>query len=339
MKIFLTIAFLFCSAAAVFAQRVQSDCNAPDSVKKMYGEPAAWMAYQFERDTQSPYLDSAILPQFLQDKFMNALVAVYNVKGIPQSDTVTRTPLPHDYVYPEPLYLRTLFSLGTMMLRIDTSENWQKRWVNHLLPTGNSAFDSLLNKYAIVFDTVYLNYSGHWIGITHTPYNAPILDSLIDVAADNFHFAIASFIIGDGDKVEGIIQTDSSVQLKYSLGWGDCILGCMYRKYWQFTVFPDCSVRFDTSYTRTPYNWSVDVDPSFTFDVTIQPNPASNMIMVAAQPYCTIELLDIVGKTIQSTISQEERTELSISSLPKGIYFVRATNKYGKHSTVKFIKD
>ena len=129
MKIFLTIVFLFCSAATIFAQRVQSDCNAPDSVRKFYKEDVGWLAYKYEIDTQSPYLDSVVLPKEYQDKFMNALLAVYNVKGMPEADSVTRIPLPHDYVYLNPLHSHLPFSLGRILLRIDTSVEWERRWV------------------------------------------------------------------------------------------------------------------------------------------------------------------------------------------------------------------
>ncbi len=337
MKSIITIFLFLCIAASSFAQRVPSNCKAPDSVKKRYQEDAAWLAYQYEQKINSPYLDSVTIPQDLQDRFMNALLAVYNVVGLPEADTVTRTPLPHDGVTPHALIPKHPFSLEMILLQLDTSINWEKRFSKQLKPTTNSSFDSLIERYQISFDTLYKGYSPYWRAITHLLYNSLLLDSLISRTANFYRFAVPGFISGYGDGIDGAIK-DSAIKLSYSLGWIDCGLGCLYHRYWKFTIFSDCSVQFDSAYTISPESNVVNFDPQNNSYLILYPNPASSILTIETLPHTTIEVVDILGKTLQKLVTSENKIEIDISSLQKGAYYIRAVSKSGTVYIDKFIK-
>ena len=339
MKPFFTILILFCITSASFAQRVASSCDAPDSIKKRYKEDAAWLAFQYEQQIHSPYLDSVIIPQYLQDKFMNALLAVYNVKGMLTADSVTRIPLFRDYTTPSKFHPHHPFLLGTVFLNLDTSLDWQKRFLEGLRPTGYLPLDTIIKEYNILFDTLILRSNEKWFATMMQAYNILMLDSLVRVATNSYSFfELYGFCCG-GDGIEGEIKKDGSVKLSYSLGWIDCELGCLYRRYWYFTIFPDCSVEYNGAFTRTPENWKVDSNLQNYNDLTIYPNPATGVIIVQTHPLDMLEILDIQGKVLTNVICTQEKTEVTISSLPKGTYFVRIESKSSEISSAKFIKE
>ena len=338
MKLIIIIFILSFIAASSFAQRVPSSCDAPDSIKRMYREDAAWLALQYEQKINSPYLDSVIISRDLQNRFMNALIAVYNVVGLPEADTVTRIPLPHDGVTPHALSPQHPFSLVMILLKLDTSISWERRFYKQLKPTYNNSFDSLIEKYRVVFDTVYKGYSPYWRAITHLPYNSFVLDSLISKTANFYYFARPGFVSGYGDGIDGIIK-DSIINLSYSLGWIDCGLGCLYHRYWKFTIFADCSVQFDTSYTISPESNVVDFNSQINSYLIFYPNPASGTLTIETQPQTTIEIIDILGNTLRKIITTEGKTWIDISALLKGTYYVRSSSKSSKVFTAKFIKE
>jgi hypothetical protein len=338
MKPILIIISFFFFAKISFAQRVQSSCDAPDLIKNKYREDAAWLAYQHELNTQSPYKDSVIIPRSLQDKFLTALSAVYNAKGLSEADTVTKYYVPRDFASPSVFKASHHFALENILFDLDTLIKWQERFAKRLASTGNSTFDSLIQKYAIIFDTLYYVY-GPWRGITQIPYNIIVLDSLINITANlGSNFAHEDGVSMGSDWLGGVLKEDT-VMLTYSIGWDDCFNGCIYRRFWHFTIFPDCTVQFDSSYGfPLPNHRSVDNNSQNKYFV-ISPNPASITIKIQTDPQSIIEILDLQGRVLLKELNQDESMEMDIASLVKGIYFVRAVNKVGKVMAGKFIKE
>lgn len=339
MKTYSIIVILSCIAATSFAQRVQSSCDAPDSIKKKYREDAAWLAYQYEQNTNSPYLDSVIIPQDLQDRFMNALLAVYNVVGLPEADTVSKFKFKRNNGE-KPSVISSFhdYPLNKMSLSLDTTILWQNRFIKGLKPTGNFGLDNIIEQYGIIFDTLYYNIYGS-AAFTKERYNMVVLDSLMKKAG---LIASVDWICCDGDKIEGEIGKDNSVQLIYSVYWGDNLVAGSNseRAFWQFRVFPDCSVEFDTSYGYSWQKYKVNYHfQSLKNDLILYPNPASGPLTIETSSQSAIEIIDLKGKVLQNVLSSEDKTEIDISSLPNGTYFIRATDKNGKKSNAKFIKE
>src|SRR5579864_3834177 len=248
MKSLLIIFFLFCCAGAAFTQHVPSSCDAPDSVKRMYREDAAWLTYRYEIGNDSHYADSVTILQNVQNIFLEGLLAVRNAVSLPAVDTLTHFSFVRDFEKPHPFRSFHPYFLRQIELFIDTTIPWEKNLAHAKIPTGNGSFDSLIEIFGITFDSVYKYYSDFWVGVTHIPYNVLVLDSLINRIATPQLLADQYGFVGDGDRIEGRIEGKDTMILTYSVGWGDCPNGCISRRYWRFTVYPDCSVQYDSSY-------------------------------------------------------------------------------------------
>ena len=72
--------------------------------------------------------------------------------------------------------------------------------------------------------------------------------------------------------------------------------------------------------------------------IEIYPNPASNTLSINAPQLSAIGILNIHGKQIISVTSNSNSTTIDISSLPTGVYFVKAVTEKGV-VTKKFIKE
>lgn len=65
--------------------------------------------------------------------------------------------------------------------------------------------------------------------------------------------------------------------------------------------------------------------------MAVYPNPVTNMLRLefAKDGKRTIELISISGVVLQSQIEEGKRLELSLKELPKGLYFLRVSEKQG----------
>ena len=117
-------------------------------------------------------------------------------------------------------------------------------------------------------------------------------------------------------------------QLTYSHGWGDCPSGCIHRRYWQFNVYPDCSVEFVTSY-GDPVDHVTGLSPSMPDEAVAFPNPFSNEIVIEGIDYPGFyTLYDSQGKKVRSGVYHLNIAIENLGSLSKGIYLleVQTTN-------------
>jgi hypothetical protein len=331
MKALFIIVFLYCCAAASFAQRVPSSCDAPDSVRSRYREDAASLSLFYENKIKSSYLDSILISQSFQDYFAGLLYAVYNATNLQARDTILLLKI-HDY---------NVSSLHKLLFTFDTTVAWGKRLSQSIFPTGNAYFDSLLQKYNITVDSIWFDHLYGGSSILHTlqPLN---LYPLIKALDKSCNFRLQSRIqydSADGDLIDAVVNKDSSVTINFSYGWDLCPNACRFRRYWEFTVFPDCSVQFDSSYGDALPLDAVISDPGVNTKLVLYPNPTSGKLTVETLPGSIIEILDVQGKILTSFHNNQGESELDVSLLPKGMYFARITNSEGKATTVKFLKD
>lgn len=64
-------------------------------------------------------------------------------------------------------------------------------------------------------------------------------------------------------------------------------------------------------------------------DFTVYPNPAHEILTVVLSETGTITLLDPLGRTVKSFGEQRGKTELAVSDLPAGVYFLRVETAKG----------
>lgn len=69
----------------------------------------------------------------------------------------------------------------------------------------------------------------------------------------------------------------------------------------------------------------------------IYPNPTSEILNIEAErPLSILQIFDVKG---QEVLSSKEVQSINVSELKKGIYFLKAFDKMGQFSTIKFIKN
>lgn len=71
-------------------------------------------------------------------------------------------------------------------------------------------------------------------------------------------------------------------------------------------------------------------------NVSIYPNPATTVLNVVAEGYNTIEVINLLGQTVY-TCNATNNTQINVSNLRNGVYFVRVNGEKGT-TTQKFIK-
>jgi len=249
----LSLLLLFLCASLANAQTVPSSCDAPDSVKDLYRGDAAIIVLYGDRhaydeiDIAPDLKDSVLVPSNRIDSFLKPMLAVLNALPLFPKDSIAFVDEIHQYRNPLVTRIR---------IQVDTGSIWGKNLANGVIPTGDPTVDSILDSYQVFLDTSYQ----HQTNAITIELESKITINVIALRKifDSIPGVVDTYnhVIGDGDFISCKIANDT-VTLLYSMGWGDCPSGCTERRTWEFTVFPDCSVRFDGSYGDPLPSWSV----------------------------------------------------------------------------------
>lgn len=102
-----------------------------------------------------------------------------------------------------------------------------------------------------------------------------------------------------------------------------------------FTVSCDCVTRMATL-------WVTVADPTETTEVqskfTLFPNPANDHVIIDEKGLQQVELIDMSGKMIHRTITNQDKIRLDLTTLKPGIYVVKTVSERGV-STRKLIME
>lgn len=133
------------------------------------------------------------------------------------------------------------------------------------------------------------------------------------------------------------------IELAYGYRWGDCIIGCMYARYWIFRVYNDCSVQYmGTKGNQLPVWASLSEQSNLFQNVKIYPNPASDKLCLnlpdALKGEIKMEIIDVPGQTLIRQSNDAALQQLDISQLSTGTYYLKLTAPSGTR-TLKFIKE
>lgn len=217
-----------------------------------------------------------------------------------------------------------------MYVEIAPSAPWHADWVNGTIATNDSFIDSLFQKYGIyridhfqlldaftVYTDQYLNLDAF----------ARVLETHDDIIS-----ASAKPYAGDNGRV---IYEGSQTQgrFDFSLGWGDCTAGCIFRRTWSFDVdIVDCRVLTATSNGATqglPPPVNCDLSSALApakramSHVQLYPNPVADQleVVLADRRSCTYELLDVSGE-IQLMGTLTGRDIINCSGFAPGLYLI-----------------
>jgi hypothetical protein len=235
-KLMIIFGFFMCTHF-VISQTVVSSCSAPDSIKALYMRDADRLALRKIYSQNLTYTDSIIIPQTHTDTVLKALIAVYNATTLPARNTVISQYNIH--TFPNP-------NVNMLDVAADSNLTWMQQLKLGNIPTGNAQVDGLISGYNLTlqnYDSYLGWFSYHVVTFTSdSSYNLPPLTDLFENIS-GVNFSDPGTVIGDGNDISASIYP-TYVQLNYSLGWQDCPSGCIYRHYWTFNVYYNCSVEY-----------------------------------------------------------------------------------------------
>ena len=310
-----------------FSQIVPSSCQAPDSILELYRDDSKMLTVQkFER-RNSYLLDSITIPTTHSDSILNAIIAVYNATSLPARDTVIDSFNIHASIYPY-LYSVEVFA--------DSTLPWMQNLKNNKIPTGNQTVDSLISQYSLSlskYNVKYHLFSYHEVTFTSdSALNTIGLAKAFDTI-NGVNFAEYTGGLGDGNNIQDSIYANF-VELVFSHGWGDCWAGCIYRRYWKFKIYNDCSVEYVGSYGT---QLTISTEEYFINHIKIYPIPFENEIMLLDLSESTaFEITDLSGKVISKGKTNDSIKNLDF--LESGIYFLQLRTLNGAMKSFKIQK-
>lgn len=214
------------------------DSMIPDSIKALLKEDASVLALRDVHSDSSKKENNVIIPQELIESYYRGLVHIYNADSLPARDSVIDMYQVHTFRLPE---------THSLIVSVDSTQNWVAAWKNGQRLTGNQQIDYLMETYHLQLHRYYYWPWAHAAVLyAENALNIFALGKKFD-PIDGVFYAEPNGIIGDGDNISGSIESDYLIY-EFSEGWGDCPAGCTSRHYWLFHVMFDGTVAFINSY-------------------------------------------------------------------------------------------
>lgn len=307
-----------------FGQRIKSNCSASDSITSIYCDDADRLTLKRLYRIDSRFADSITIPKQMSDTILRALIAVYNVKSLPARDTVINK-----------LKIHTFKDIEINMFSIVADSNlvWVKNLRSGKIPCGYTMIDSLIIPYYFKLESFSQTFPSFAYRIklkSDSNYNIEELTKRLN----GIPGVISSSPItgyGDGNRIIDSIYTDH-VELIYSYGWGDCMAGCIYRRYWKFNVYFDCSVEFVKSYGKRLSN-----KQAFMETISLNPNPFTDFIKISGYyDEINYSIYNQIGIKYQEGVTTNGIID-NLGSLKPGIYLIVISNQ-NNVGTFKIIK-
>jgi len=220
------------------------------------------------------------------------------------------------HIHSFPNYILNQIELGA-----DSSQPWMHQLKLKIIPTGTASIDSFLFHYG--FDTVvsyYPNFINKDVAVLSSDSNYNI-KALLPIA-NTLQGVIQAYEVHwccDGNDITDSVFSDH-IELVYSIGWGDCLAGCTFRRYWKFHVYYDCSVSFEGSWG----NILSSIKETPTSSISISPNPTTDMITIKGITQPKVSVYNLIG---QQVVCSQGSNEVSLAHLPAGMYIVQVFNK------------
>lgn len=218
------------------------DSRVPDSLRILYSEDAAYLALREIHHDEDLKTSLVEVPDDLIRFFYSGLVHIYNAHSLAARDSVVSMYEIHAFPYPE---------LHSLIVAVDTTEEWVRSWKEGRRFTGNATIDDLMEKYRLDLDRYYTWPSSHDLAVLETPdpVNILALAPLFEPVSGVI-YAEPNGMCCDGNDITAGIGNEH-VSYEFSLGWGDCPAGCIARHIWKFSVGYNGKVEF-TGSSGTP---------------------------------------------------------------------------------------
>jgi len=210
-----------------YQMSTSNDSSLSDSVKTLYIYDAVMLA-NFEMSKDSVLKYTVLVPDSLIMKYYNTLILVNNASKIKHVD-----------------YVRGIHPYSSKRIKKffiyinDTSSMWITNWQN-----GNLWHDGNLNTGIIEVDNIFKEYRFNITSMTRIFDFYSIEIETEDYVNKNAFISLFSNIEEISISGKGFNQINTidalpvgnSIIITYSIGWGDCPAGCIYRHYWMFEI-------------------------------------------------------------------------------------------------------
>lgn len=321
--------FIFLLILQASIQAIAQDCDIVSQIQNDYLNDAKFLALrEMHSDSTSTYVDSVDIPTDLTNKYLGVLSEIYSLDN-QVIDSIFNI---YD-IHASPIHAFPNEPYSEIRMDGDTNYTWIKNYMVDSFVSGNPQFDSIVTKYDFKLQS-YINFS---TGLSSMSITTPrilnlesLADSLNTIEGLKFVDAVRAWY-GDGNDIQFSTASDTSY-IAFSIGWGDCPAGCIYRKYWKFSVF-DCNA----TYLGTSGDNFTSVNEIFRNNFNIYPNPVNDIMIIEKWTEIEkIEIYDLQGKKIASF--KERFNQLNLSGLKTGQYLLRIQNKNNDKSTLKIMK-
>jgi hypothetical protein len=267
MKSLFLSTFLCC--LCIGSASTQSNCDASDAVRAFYHRDAQQLAVR-QMQNNPQYQDSVDIPDWLYERSMRMLLAVYNAVQLHERDTVVECLAIHTFPTINPYGV----SLG-----ITATETWAQNYINGVFPTGNAAFDGLITHYGLTNAGSFEIGNIIFVSLKSQDALNPVALIHLLEAISGVEFAEQESAFGDGNNIQIQETLIEDTEITYTAAWGDCPAGCIFERNWKFRVKLDCGVQFLEV-------WGNELDQEVS---------CSNAFACATEPLCLDWLRDTLA--------------------------------------------
>ncbi|MCD4791584.1 MAG: T9SS type A sorting domain-containing protein [Bacteroidales bacterium] len=337
MKTIIYLILLSMLNTTIFAQ-VQSNCEITSELEYYYKYDVADLTINRLFTYNSPDTNQIIIPQVHQDSVWRGLAAIFNASTIPERDSVFDIYCIHN------ISRLTKMLLPHIYIEVDTSISWTNNWLNGEIVTGYSELDDFIYTYNYSIFSTNPNYA------TLVIYSDTIINSFaISDSLTSFNGIEAAEPIPmtvDANRIEYSVEGEYQY-FTFTLAWGDCMAGCIYKHKWEFKVhYSNCTVEYLGLETNANNNFpnpincnitsvsDIDINPDI---ISIYPNPSIDKISIKGESIQNIELLNGIGQFITSIRPNSNQTTINIEDLKPGLYFLKIDID-GQSINKRFIK-
>jgi len=161
---------------------------------------------------------------------------------------------------------------------------------------------------------------------------------------DHFTFIVdpESAIIGNGTSREVILH----LWFDQSLVVDESVVQLMLKANPHGFVAECLNSQFASTFVNDVTGGNITIDTNISIEdinnnsISVYPNPANNVLFVKNMNNISeISIINILGQTVQNINVKGENTEINISNLTNGMYFIKFNNTNGAKSIKSFVKN
>lgn len=345
-KYFILIFVLLTIALSSLAQ-IPSSCNSSTFFATTFDEDIQELAILDMLASNTP--DSNVISpifSYRQD-ILKALAAVANTANVlSEADSIFNIYCIHNE------HQINRFVNSEILVELDPNIPWTANWINQSAPSGNAIIDSFLASHTYN-PTHAFSFSTTWITLTFDSIinTKPIIEALAGLSGINYINGVP--LTGDGDHISHT-KVGNMSYLDFTLGWGDCSVGCTRERTWSFSVnLATCEVSYlgvtgdsPSSFISAPpdqSNCNITLSTPLVKDKTemlppvqIYPTPTSNLIHIVGDME-QIKIYNSIGVLVLDKQTNATTENIDLSHLANGIYYINIQQNQ-KTSTHKIIK-